>query len=151
MTSVIITLACTTLVYNKEIFKKIEGNDPISNGLTRFGQLLGKERSILFVTAAGPFTGVASGFTEIVCSRLIGNNHPLIGELLNDHGFAQIMDAMVYSMSTFATSKMHLGHDFMRLWQVGGIHPSIPLTLMLMTLGAGIHITYQRKEEIKDA
>lgn len=139
----------TFLEAKPEIFANLrEGRTSyvVSNGLTRFGKLMGEERSKLFVAAAGPFIAVACGMTEIIFSKFLGENHPLISELLNDHGFAQIVETILYGMSTFVTSKMNLGHDFMYLWQYGGIHPTIPLTLLFLSLGAGIVFTAQNKK-----
>jgi hypothetical protein len=103
----------------------------ISYGLTKFGEFLGEHQAMLFVTSAGLFTPVIFALGEFTAAHLIHDNHPLASEMLNCHGVSQILNLALYGFQALDASLSILKHDFIRLWVMGGIHPLIPLTLIV--------------------
>lgn len=103
----------------------------VSKGLTKIGALLGKENSILFVTAAGMMASTLIAMFEFGVAYKIKDQYPLVSEYLTYHGIAQLLSDVVYGLTTFFSFHGNLSHDFMRLWNLGGIHPLIPITLMV--------------------
>jgi hypothetical protein len=103
----------------------------VSNGLTRLGQMLGKEKCILFTTAAGIMASTLFGMTEFACAYGIQDRYPTLSHWMNYHALSQIMNDVVYGMTAFIARRSDLSHDFVRLWQTGQIHPLIPISLMI--------------------
>jgi hypothetical protein len=134
-----LTALCTFVNANPKVRADFRGGSTTyytSYGLTRFGELLGEERCKLLIAAAGPLASVLFGSAEIALSSMMNKDHPLIAELLSDHGFVQIAETMLYGLSAFTASKINLSHDFIYLWQYGGIHPVVPLLLIALGLYA---------------
>lgn len=139
-----LTALCTFVDSDPKVHADFRGGSTTyitSYGLTTLGKLLGEERSKLLIAAAGPLASVLFGSAEIALSTMVDQNHPLMAELLSDHGFVQIAETMLYGLSAFTASKMNLGHDFIFLWQYGGIHPVVPLLIMTLALTAGVYAT----------
>lgn len=103
----------------------------VSRGLTKLGKLLGKENSILCVTAAGMAGSTLFGMVEIAIAHLIGEKHPEVSQWMTYHAVAQILNDVVYGITSFMASRLDLTHDFIRLWNLGSIHPLIPIALMV--------------------
>jgi hypothetical protein len=103
----------------------------ISYGLTKFGQWLGEDNALLFVTGAGLLLPGICAMGEFAVAHFLHENHPVISEALNYHGLSQILNVGVYGLSAFFTSKLILKNDFILLWVVGEIHPVIPIMLIV--------------------
>lgn len=103
-----------------------------SYGLTNFGAALGKDYVALFVTAAGMLSSTFFAMFEFAIADWIKEDYPTISSLMNTHGVLQIVQEVLYGLSTFYATKVDLMHDFVKLWLVGGIHPLIPMTMMII-------------------
>ncbi len=104
----------------------------VSKGLTKVGEFLGKENAILLTTAAGFMASTFFAMFEFGLAYHLKEQYPNLSECLNHHAIAQILNDVVYALTTFFTHQSNLGHDFMRLWQVGGVHPLIPIAFMII-------------------
>lgn len=103
----------------------------ISYGMTKFGEFLGEHQAMLFVTSAGLFTPVVFAMGEFAAAHLLHESYPHMSEILNYHGIGQILSLALYGYQALGASKSILKHDFIRLWVMGGIHPVIPLALII--------------------
>lgn len=104
----------------------------ISYGLTRFGKLLGEHRALLFTTAAGLAAPLLLAMGEFAIAHHLSERHLLIRDFLNYHALSQLLDLIIYcSILALSSSKDLLIHDSILLWQVGGIHPLVTLSVIL--------------------
>jgi hypothetical protein len=104
----------------------------ISNGLTRFGTFLGEQRALLFITAAGLFSPIFCTVAEFALAHGIADSYPNLSEILTDHGFSQLAETLLYGASAYFTSPFNFQHDFIKLWQLGNIHPAVMLSVLLV-------------------
>lgn len=102
-----------------------------SGPLTGLGQRLGLRGSMMFITAAGMLASVVTATALIVLGTRVSEEMPTMGDLMTMHGVAQIVNEVSYGISTFFLQHMTLSHDFYRLWVIGGIHPAIPLAVLI--------------------
>ncbi len=102
----------------------------VSNGLTRIGQFLGKQMSILVATAAGIAFSTLFAMAEIGLAFALQHKAPQVSLTLNCHAISQIFNEVIYGLSAF-TLPFSSAHDFTTLWYSGGIHPLIPIALMI--------------------
>lgn len=124
-------------------FKGGQTSYAISYGLTRFGNFLGKNEAILFATAAGIGCSTLFAMGEFAAAFAVKDKFPEISLSLNCHAISQILNEVLYGISAFASSQaFNLGHDFIRLWKFGGIHPIIPIGLMIALPAAEIAALY---------
>ncbi len=103
----------------------------ISYGLTRFGGFLGEEAAKLFVTAAGLFTPALFALGEFGLAHGLHESYPWVSDVLNYHGLSQLLNLGLYGISAFFSSQMALAHDFIYLWVIGGLHPAIPIAILV--------------------
>lgn len=103
----------------------------VSYGLTSLGKLIGQENSILFTTAAGIMSSTIFALFEFGVANGIKERFPILSEWMNYHAITQIFTDVIYGMSAFVTNRCDLSHDFIRLWNLGEIHPLIPIALMI--------------------
>lgn len=99
--------------------------------LTKLGALLGKEKAVLFVTAAGIMASTTFALFEFALANGIKDRFPTISEWLNYHGIVQIFNEVVYGLTGYLATRTDLTHDFIRLWTMGEVHPLIPIGLMI--------------------
>jgi hypothetical protein len=102
----------------------------VSYGLTRFGQFLGEQRARLLITASGLMTPIFMTVAEFALAYGVCSSPQDLHEILIDHGFSQLAHAAYYSATTFF-GDAQLENDFYQLWQMGGLHPLLTITLML--------------------
>jgi hypothetical protein len=88
--------------------------------------------TLLAITAGGIAATAASAALCIAVAGMIYEKSPIGADFLLGHGIAQIANEICYGLTTFATDPSFLGHDFMRLWVIGGVHPLIPISLLLL-------------------
>lgn len=103
----------------------------ISNGLTKLGKFLGRHEALLIVTAAGMAASTLFALFEFAIADRIKEVYPVISEYLTDHAIFQLLNEILYGLTAFIVSRAELSHDFICLWQCGGIHPLIPITFMI--------------------
>lgn len=120
-----------------------------SNRLTAVGKLLGKHRAMMVTAAAGLAASTIFVMSELGLASKCKKSHPAISQYLNLHASAFLFNEAIYGLTAFLASKKDLGHDLVRLWQVGGVHPAIPIAVIvglpLMQLGM---LTFCRKETL---
>lgn len=119
---------------------KIEINvKPYQNGstsyyiskLTHFGSILGKNNALLLTTAAGMMASTFFGMCEIGLAECIKEKCPTLSQCLNYHAIVQILNDIIYGLMSLLSQRTDLTNDFIRLWNLGGIHPLIPITAMI--------------------
>lgn len=103
----------------------------VSSGLTQLGAHLGRRISLLAVAAAGIVCSTVVALIEFAISHHFQDKFPNLCHWLDLHAKAQILHDLLYCFSAFAASKMDPFHDLMALWQDGGIHPLVPIALMI--------------------
>ena len=103
----------------------------ISNGLTKFGKFFGKNHALMIVTAAGMAASTLFALFEFAIADRIKEAYPLISQFMTHHAIFQLFNEIVYALTAFISNKMELSHDFICLWQKGGIHPLIPIAFMI--------------------
>lgn len=103
----------------------------ISNGLTKIGNFFGKYQALIVITAAGMMASTLFAMFEFAIANKLKESYPLISEFLTIHGIIQIFNEIIYALTAFVASKADLAHDFVCLWEMGGIHPLIPITFMI--------------------
>lgn len=103
----------------------------ISYGLTSFGEWLGEQPALLFAASGGLISTVIFAVGEFAAAHALQEKHPIISEILTYHGISQILYLTLYGFSAFRTSKSHLINDFIFLWVRGGIHPLVPIGLVI--------------------
>lgn len=104
----------------------------ISNKLTALGSLLGKQHCILLIAAAGVIASTIFVMFEMTASRKLGRQHSILSEYMKLHAISYLFNEVCYGLTAFRASKKDLGHDFVCLWQKGGIHPLVPITAMIV-------------------
>lgn len=102
-----------------------------SNRLTRIGMLLGKQRAMLVTAAAGLVASTVFVMCELGVANRYRKTNPGLSQYLNLHAVTYIFNEVVYGMTAFLASKSDLGHDLVRLWRIGGVHPLIPIVAMI--------------------
>lgn len=94
-----------------------------SLGLTTIGQWLGKERSMMIITAAGSLAStIYSCAAIILASRLTSLSH-----ILTLHAMAQTIQELIYQTGFFKVRGYPSNHDLSTLNREHGIHPAIPI------------------------
>jgi hypothetical protein len=101
------------------------------DGLVGLGKCLGKERAKLCVTAAGLSVPILSSVIELAIAKRL-NHYPKSQHLLCYHAISQLAELFFYGLSAFYADKTRESHDFIHLWKRGGIHPIIPLTIIVV-------------------
>jgi hypothetical protein len=103
----------------------------ISNGLTRLGKFLGNHHSLMFVAAGGMLASTIFALFEFAIADKIKDIYPMISQFMNYHAILQLFGEVLYGITAFVASKTDLSHDFVHLWMTGGIHPLIPIALII--------------------
>ena len=103
----------------------------VSNGLTALGNLLGKERALVLISASGIMATTVFAMISFAIADKLQDHYPTVASCLNYEGVAFIMSEVLYGLTAFIASKEDLTHDFIYMWQKGGIHPLIPIALMI--------------------
>lgn len=102
-----------------------------SNRLTPLGKLFGKSGSMLVNAAAGLVSSTVFICSELAIAHKIQKTHPNASQYMNLHAISHLFHEVIYGLSVFFASKQDLSHDLMRLWKVGGIHPALPIGLLI--------------------
>lgn len=103
----------------------------ISNGMTKLGKLLGERGAILFGAAAGMMASTIFAMIEFGAAFGLKEKYPRISEFMNIHAVCQLLNEVVYGATAFLASRFDFSHDFVYLWRAGGIHPLIPIALII--------------------
>lgn len=102
-----------------------------SNRLTWLGSFLGKHSAMMVTAAAGLIASTVFAMCELGIAHKCQDNHPTLSQYLNLHAITYLFHEAMYGLSAFIASKQDLGHDLVRLWQVGGVHPLIPVVAIV--------------------
>ena len=111
-------------------FKGGETSYAVSYGLTKIGEVFGKHKAILTVTAAGALASTVFGIIELSVASLIEEKLPKLSQALKFHAVAQTLSDFIYGLTAFFIHRPNLANDFVRLWLTGGIHPIIPMAFL---------------------
>ena len=117
----------------------------ISYGLTGFGKLLGAQRALLFVTAAGLMTPIFTAMAEFFVAHGLSEKCPVLSELLVAHGLSQLAETIVYGLYHFPSYHGDLQHDYLKMWEMG-IHPLIPIALAIALPLAQVYLQCRSSE-----
>lgn len=103
----------------------------VSEGVSKLGKLFGEKGSLLFVGAAGMMASTIFAMIEFATAFAIQDQFPKISQFLTYHGISQLLNEIIYGITALIMHIPDLSHDFVRLWELGGIHPIIPIALMI--------------------
>lgn len=103
----------------------------VSYGLTPIGKKLGRRVALLAVAAAGIVCTTLMALMEFALSHGLQAQFPNLSKCLDLHAKVQILHDLIYCFTTFVTDKNNPYHDLMALWEDGGIHPLLPIALMI--------------------
>ena len=99
--------------------------------LTKMGQFFGSKCSSLIVTAAGPTAGILAATIDIGLAHGLKKKHPKLHRYLLCNAITNIAQHILYALSALWEKKPSSGHDFAKLWKVGGIHPIVAVVCMV--------------------
>ena len=103
----------------------------IGHGLTDFGKIFGKDGARALCAAAGMMSSTLCALFEFGLAYQLKESNPALAECLTINGCMQIVQEVAYGITTFFVSHKDLGHDFIAMWKFGGIHPLIPIAMMV--------------------
>jgi hypothetical protein len=104
----------------------------VSHGLTRVGAFLGEHRTQVLIASAGFLASTLFGMFEFALAYRLHDDYPTLSRWLNVHGVMQITQEVLYGLTAFIVNKADLAHDFVNLWVTQGIHPLLPIGLMIL-------------------
>lgn len=101
--------------------------------LSKIGNIFGKTNSDLFVTIGGPLAGSLLALTDLGIAHYVKDSHRELRSYLITTAIANVAGHAIYAISALWMNKP--GHDFVKIWKVGGIHP-ITATVAIIALPA---------------
>lgn len=114
-----------------EPFIKGETSYAISNGLTRFGEKLGKKWALTFVQGSGLGSTTLFAMWEFGIASKIHSSCYLVSHIMDLHGQVQIFHDVMGGLTAFTTSRYDNSHDLKAIWDNTGINPLIPIGLAI--------------------
>jgi|GEM_PF-3033139 len=99
--------------------------------LTKVGKLFGLSGSLAIIAAAGMAASVITSMGQLAFYEKIRDSYPVIKDIVLGHALTQLVTEVFYGISTFALKVKSPGHDFQALWLCGGIHPLVPISLII--------------------
>lgn len=124
----------------------------IGNGFTAFGKYLGEFHSKMLLDSGGLISSTTCAVTEFATAFAIRKKYPTLSNFLIYHGISQLANEILYGMRSLTASKFDLSNDFINLWQVWGIHPLIPVGLMvalpLTTVGLFTYFSREKQKNV---
>lgn len=103
---------------------------PLTGGVTRFsvgsltkiGEFFGRKWTSVIVSAAGPAIAIIAASLNLGLSHYYAKENPELHRYFLCMSIASIAQHVLYALSAL-WEKNPSGHDFIKLWKVGGIHP----------------------------
>lgn len=114
-----------------DFFVHGETSFSVSNGMTKLGNYLGKNNSIMLFRAGGLIASTVLAMTEVAIAFFVKDSSPQASLTLKCHAFSQISNDLLYGLSALLSNGFNVRNDYLALWKIGGIHPLIPMTLMV--------------------
>lgn len=124
----------------------------ISYGLTPLGKKLGVSSSLVVNKACGMGASTIYAIAAFIFGHYLEDSHPNISEFLTIHGVSQILGDFIPScLAVLLLPERQLrSNDLGFMWQVGGIHPAIPLFLLIAipaTVKGALILLNKRKQD----
>jgi hypothetical protein len=101
------------------------------NQYTAFGAWLGPLKAGVLVAGAGALTIAFFATMGMLLSFKFAKNYPKLSNCIFFSAVFSILTQVNYAFSAFFSVWGDLGHDFMHLWQGGGIHPLISIACLI--------------------
>ncbi len=98
--------------------------------LSRFGQMIGKERAKIALAAAGPMASVVFAMGMIGWASY--QTDEAAAERMRIHGAVQLGSDLVYAWGAIGLRNATTQNDFIALQRLGGIHPAVSLSVMVL-------------------
>lgn len=102
----------------------------VSYGKTAFGAMLGRQTALVLIAAAGIIATALTASGALAAAHQLEKKHPFTAKCLTYQAAAHVLIDLDYGQKAFLTHKNDLTHDFIYLWQYGGVHPFVPLCLL---------------------
>jgi hypothetical protein len=102
--------------------------------LSRWGQTLGRGRSLNVVSAAGAAFAILESIFLLAYAHHIKDSHPELRLYLACSAIVRVIHHIFYALSALVVQPGSLeisDHDFYRLWKNGGIHPALAAITMV--------------------
>lgn len=101
-------------------------------GLTRLGEAFGSYGTNLVIGAAGTGCSLLVAMGELAFAAYQRESHPQLADWATYHGLSLLLNELLYGFSAFGTSlAASPGHDFLFLYEMGGIHPAVAISLLI--------------------
>ncbi len=113
------------------------------SGLSTLGKKLGSRVSQILISASGAGATVIVALIVITLANRYLNNHPALQTYLRIAPVIATIDEIFYALTTFFVKDPD-GHDFHRLWKVGGIHPLFAAASIALIVAATFALTYKK-------
>ncbi len=101
----------------------------LSNGMTSFGKLLGKESSKLLIHGAGLFAQGLFSLGEFIVAHQLQETVPLASQALNYHAFTNLLSMGSHALDTFINPDEP--SDYIALSKLGNIPPALAIALFI--------------------
>jgi hypothetical protein len=115
-----------------EVFPLEGGVTRYSAGpLTKLGEFFGRKISGVIVSGAGAAFSILFATVNIGLAHHFKQDHPELHRYLLCAAISSIAQHVFYALSALWEKRPSSGHDFVKLWRVGGIHPVISVICMV--------------------
>lgn len=101
------------------------------NGLTRFGSLMGARGSMALFAVAGVVSSTLFAMGGIEVAHRLRHQCRWARQIVVSLAVTQLVSEVFYGLGVFFVREQGMTHDFLRLWYIGGIHPLIPIALII--------------------
>ena len=112
-------------------FKNCMTDYAISYGTTAFGSALGRQAALVLIAASGIIATTATVMLALAAANQLKKNYPFVAKCLTYQAIGHLLIDLDYGRKAFNDNRSNLANDFIYMWQYGGIHPLVPLSLMV--------------------
>lgn len=112
-------------------FKNCMTDYAISYGTTAFGSVLGRQAALVLIAASGIMATTATVMLALAVAGQLKKNYPFAAKRLTYQAAGHLLIDLTYGFRAFYDSRSNLTNDFIYMWQYGGIHPLVPICLMV--------------------
>lgn len=115
-----------------EVFPLEGGVTRYSTGpMTKLGEFFGRKVSGVIVSGAGTAFSIIFATINIGLAHHFKQDHPELHRYFLCMAICTIAQHAIYALSALWEKRPSSGHDFVKLWRVGGIHPVISVICMI--------------------
>lgn len=102
--------------------------------LTCFGLFLGPRYAMLLVTLGGILASLTVAMIDFALAHAWRETRPQCSLIVGFHGVSQLFNEIIYGVEALIDPVGQAHGDFMRAWQLGGVHPLLVLACLVAPL-----------------